>query len=267
MKRLIVPTDFSETAWNAVIHASEYCKKLKAEMLLVNVVEYSPNNLNIRAIDITDRFERNEFEMRRLISRITETFQQINVNFVLKSGSLFNVISNLQLDNDNDIIVMGTHKRSGIRRKLFGSYTSRILKDVTCPVLVIPKETKFSLATPVICAINYDSKINSTHLELLKFIIEIGSSPKLNIIHIKKGPQKSGQSLPLKQFQNLDFQFDENIGNNISQLLEENFALKSNRLLVLVKKEKVFLKRLFHKSISNELSLNATVPLLVLAAK
>ncbi len=269
MKRVIVPTDFSDTAWNATLHALEYSKIFNSELILLHVFEHSANHLNTNTVEISDSFSKEEVQMRNILRKIDElkAFKHVNIKSKCVSGSLFENLQHLVTNEGRDMVIMGTKGRIGTIQKLFGSNTSRIVKEITCPIMIIPNEFKFSLTTPVTCALDFASIINEDDLKLMKKLVNAEEESIFKIVHVIKDVKDPSKEMPLKQFDGITIKYDEIVGDSVPQLLERYARINNSRLLVIVRKEKGFFENFFNGSVSQEMTVNANVPLLVLRAK
>lgn len=269
MKRIFVPTNFSEIAWNATEHALEYSRIFEVQVILINVLENSANNLNISSKVITESFSKQEEDMEALFARINENenYQNLNVKYTCVSGPLVDCLKRAISEDGGDLVIMGTKSRKGTIAKLFGSHSSRLIKELECPILLIPSEGKFCSSTPITCAIDYGSEVNTSDLELLEQLVNADPNSVFKIIHIIENYKDQKLPLPLDQFSNIAFSYSEIVGESVPALLEKYAQINNSRLLVLVRKEKGFFLNLFHGGVSYELTMNAHVPLLVLRAK
>ena len=67
----------------------------------------------------------------------------------MRDGDPVDLIVNLAITLGVDIIVMGSHTRSGLERVLFGSVSAKVLENAPCPVLFVPDRVRQSVQTPV----------------------------------------------------------------------------------------------------------------------
>lgn len=269
MKRIIVPTNFSTAAWNATLHALEYCKLFKTELNLFHVYENSNNELNVSSVDVNQTLSDEEDQMKNLLVRIKElpNFNDVEIKTICINSSLFEGVKSILSEDGADLLIMGTAGRKGTVAKLFGSHTSRMIKEIDCPIMVIPEKFEFSFVTSVTCAIDHGSEVNNTDLNLLKQLVNSGSNSIFKIIHIIKDLKDPNKSLPLEQFADFNITYDEIVGDSVPILLEKYSKINNSRLLAIIRKEKGFFVNLFQLSVSIELTINANVPVLVLRAK
>jgi nucleotide-binding universal stress UspA family protein len=155
LKRILVPTDFSEPAKEAFRAAVELAQHFSAQLLLVHVVPpvpvpYQPLISPAPAFDITSY-------LQELVKASQDTLQKYADEHVpqglasttsVAAGDPAYEILRLAKELEADLIVIATHGHGGWRHFLFGSVAEKVVRQAECPVLVVhaPKETK--TATP-----------------------------------------------------------------------------------------------------------------------
>lgn len=141
-KNILVPTDFSEGAEEALTYACELASRLDATIHLVNVVGIPALGvpemgvaLTATVIDqlIADNQKALEIAGDKCAARIGET--------ILKTGDARDSINAAAKEVKADLIVMGTHGRRGVSRVLLGSVAESVVRTSSCPVLTIRPHT------------------------------------------------------------------------------------------------------------------------------
>jgi len=147
VKKILVPTDFTPTAENAIETARLLAKKNGAEILFLNVIEInSGESLNTTGgasagasfadgILIQESIKRSEQEMVRLVD--VSKFQGVKASYEIKLGNPFRHIFSAIDDHNIDFIVMGTKGASGLSEIIIGSNTEKVARKAKCPVLAI----------------------------------------------------------------------------------------------------------------------------------
>lgn len=139
-RRILIPTDGSGPSEAAVKAGLELARSLQAEVTLLYVVEPVVSRILIGPETVPYYPELNrdlEIAGRQALER-AEGFAQylgVPVKIELKQGSASQVI--VEEANQHDLIVMGTHGRSGLDRLLLGSVTQKVLQKSSRPVLVV----------------------------------------------------------------------------------------------------------------------------------
>lgn len=143
VERILVPTDFSETASLAINHAIDLAKRFEAEVFLVHVLEtgayqgiFSPSK----------KTEYNELEDAQIhLQKEAEKLEKesgINISQEVVSGRIYEEIVKAAEDADADLIVMGTHGSSGWEEFFVGSNAFKVVTQTSAPVLSIQEQAK-----------------------------------------------------------------------------------------------------------------------------
>ena len=146
---ILVPTDGSDTAEYAVEHAIDLAEKYDADVHALYVVDTSAIDVSLGTEQV-DRIRQGKFgDMPELEQRANEATgvvaakaeaHEIRVTEAVVAGQPHKQISSYAVDNDVDLIVMGSAGRSGVRRALLGSVAERTLRSTKIPVLVVDRD-------------------------------------------------------------------------------------------------------------------------------
>lgn len=134
MKHILVATDFSQAAENALNQAATIAQKAGIGVVLFHVNNSHTEKLMAAAGEHQDHLAS---YMESLCEGITEKFG-IACKPLVYEGSIFSEIPNEAADPDCVMLVMGTHGSQGIRQKLFGADLLKISRKSPVPVLAMP---------------------------------------------------------------------------------------------------------------------------------
>ena len=172
MKRILVPTDFSEHAEKALKAAAFIAKKTKSEIFLLHFLEL-PNQM----IDFVT--ESNHIpEVMLFIKKANETLQKIReqpyLNGITVTASIqferaFSGILSFNQKNKLDLIIMGSHGTSGIEEILIGSNTEKVVRLSEIPVLVIKKELNELKFKNFVFASDFSKEIRKPFRKMIAF--------------------------------------------------------------------------------------------------
>lgn len=143
IERILVPTDFSDTANLAINHAIDLAKRFNAELSLVHVLEtgayqgiFSPSK----------KTEFNELEETKLHlqneAHRLEKESGLSIAQEVVSGRIHEEIVKAAEDVDADLVVMGTHGASGWEEFFVGSNAYKVVTQTPVPVLSIQEQAK-----------------------------------------------------------------------------------------------------------------------------
>lgn len=145
-EKILVPTDGSETAEKAVEHALDLAEQYGAEVHALYVLDTNAMSLSLGGEQL-DRIEQGNYgEMDEVRERADSATgfvadraaeQGIEVVEHVSAGRPHSMIANYADKNGIDLVVMGSHGRSGVKRALLGSVTERTLRSTSVPILVV----------------------------------------------------------------------------------------------------------------------------------
>ncbi|WP_435320428.1 universal stress protein [Haloarchaeobius sp. TZWSO28] len=145
-ERILIPTDGSATAEVAVDKALELAELYDAEVLALYVVDTIAMDVSLGTEQVErirlgkfGEMEDLEDRARSATSRVAEKARErgLVAEEHFRGGRPHSVIADFAEDFDVDLIVMGSHGRSGVKRALLGSVTERVLRSTHRPVLVV----------------------------------------------------------------------------------------------------------------------------------
>ncbi len=139
-KNILVPTDLSEGAEEALDYACELAAKLDATVHLVNVIGIPSLGVPELGVALTSTvidsmIADNQNAIDALAAR-KSTMARIG-QVVLKTGDARDVINQTATEVAADLIVMGTHGRRGVSRAILGSVAETVVRSAPCPVLTV----------------------------------------------------------------------------------------------------------------------------------
>lgn len=136
-KKILVAVDGSVYSDYAVDQAVILGAICNSKIYLISVVDLLPEQMRM-APDLVEKMSK---EAKELLDRAQEKVSQANLSseiIVRSGGRAYDFIVQEAKERDVDLIVMGTHGRTGLRNILMGSVAQHVLGKAPCPVLVLP---------------------------------------------------------------------------------------------------------------------------------
>jgi nucleotide-binding universal stress UspA family protein len=139
LKRILVPTDFSDSANHALTYGISFAREYKAELILLHVVEtlsvgYAGDLFPVPMAEVLEEIAGYaETELAKLVVLAKE--RGVEARKVVVQGKPPAEIIQYARANSIDMIVVGTHGRGVLDHALFGSTTERVVRKAPCPVL------------------------------------------------------------------------------------------------------------------------------------
>lgn len=147
-ERMLVPTDGSKGMESTVEHALELAQRFDAQVDVLYIVDTDAVAYGLGVAHL-DRLEAGRFEgmgevtarARTAVDAVADRAEARGVNVItaIGAGRPARVIANYAEEHPIDLIVMGSHGRSGVRRLIQGSITERVARTVRVPVLVVDR--------------------------------------------------------------------------------------------------------------------------------
>ena len=129
MRRILCPVDFSETSAKAFAYADELAAALGTTIVLAHAFDMP------KKLDMSGQNNPADESLRERLQAMASSAHSEHVQQVLHAGDPGEVICWLAQECDCDLIVMGTHGRTGLAHLLFGSTAEHVLRHARCPVL------------------------------------------------------------------------------------------------------------------------------------
>lgn len=276
MIKILVPTDFSDNAMNAIAYALEFFKYQKTEFYFMHAYEaevYNHKDL-VNRTDFSAIVEsvkqQSEENLANLLAKVKEISP--NPRFTYFTISAYNSLldqSDIIVDSKNiDLVVMGTKGKSNHSHLTFGSNTLQVLKYVQCPVLAIPQNYSYEKPKHALFPTNYLIPYKRRELKLLCDLLSPYRT-KIDMLYVSKI-----NKLSFRQEDNKAFIEETICENKISyhtidsKKIETaiNTYVTDNNIdfLILVNTQHSYLENILFQSTIDKISLKISIPLLVL---
>lgn len=274
MKQILVASDFSNSASNAMAYALSLAKILQMEIAVIHAIHPTEgiNNSTYNAIFIEDYYAKK----RSALKEWAETFKQnedykdVQVKTICDVGFLRKVITKYVEYNSVSFLVMGVTGATGIKG-IVGSNASMAVTKMRIPTLIVPLESTLPSVPVVTLATDYKTtRLSVRDVKALNQILKATKPKKLEILHIsekdmdpksiKNGEKKLKEQLPSVE---INFNYVEDDGktsNGIIDFIEQN----ETDILCLVKRNHNIIYRLFASSTVNEVLNKSIKAILIL---
>lgn len=134
VKKILYPTDFSSYSNQAYFHAVALAENHRASLTIIFVYAPGFGEASGRA-KLPEHLERAYWQSQ--LEQIRPVNPRIPVHHVLLQGDPAAEIVRYSHDARIDLVVMGTHGRTGMERQLMGSVAEKVMRDAQCSVLVV----------------------------------------------------------------------------------------------------------------------------------
>lgn len=276
MRKILVPTDFSENAMNAIQYAMEIFKYDRSEFLIVHAfADEVYENTQEMSRALFEKFKEKIAQgTNRELQKIVNTMREISPNprhsyeYLAEFGSLVDVVNDLANSRDMDLIVMGTKGKSDDRDITFGSETLQVIKYVKCPVLAVPQGYQDRPPQNILFPTDYLVPYRRRELKLVSGLAMNFGVP-VTFLHISKSEKLSHRQLDNQSF--LDCWLKDNqikhlhiVGKDLETTIKHYIEEQGINMLVMVNSRHSYIENLLHKSTIEHMGLHVQIPFLVL---
>jgi nucleotide-binding universal stress UspA family protein len=172
MKKILVPTDFSEQAENALKVAAQLAKTYHAEIYLLHILEIPLQEVDAMGFhsDLPEALFFMKLARKRFENLLNQDYlQDITVHETVDFQEIFKGVFHSCKKHNIDLVVMGSHGVSGFKELLIGSNTEKIVRTSEAPVLVIKKEHDTFNVNNFVFASDFKEESKVPFLRALKF--------------------------------------------------------------------------------------------------
>ncbi|MFH6602725.1 universal stress protein [Maribacter algicola] len=276
MKKIILPTDFSDNAYNAVRYAAKLFKDIETTFYLLNTytpaVYQSEYILHSPAqIGLGDIYQENSLEnLQQVKEKIEDEFENPMHTYMLHSA--FNILLDEVLEtieNENaDLVIMGTQGATGAKEILFGTHTVHVIKKATCPVMAIPSGFEYEPIREILFPTDYEVDFKKQQLQQLLDIAEINGG-SIEVIHASTGyelteDQMRNQKKLESIFSKVAHRSHDLPSQGVIEAINSFQLNKPVDLLAMVQNKHTFFERLFIEPIIKKIGFHVTIPFMVI---
>ena len=271
MKTIIVPTDFSPIATNAMNFAADMAVNINASLMLLHIyqIPVSMTDVPVVMASADELRKSSETKLQEIKNSLTHiTSGKIKVYTEARLGDVSDELEDVCKHIQPFAVIMGTRGASGIERVLFGSTTLTAIRHLKWPVIVVPPGKEYGTGIKKIgFACDFDKVVESTPIQFIKNMVkEFGA--ELHVLNVDyKGkhfkPETPEESMLLHELLvdlNPNYHFIEHadIEDGINEFVEKN----NIDLLITIPKKHKLLDSLFKQSSTKQLVTQSHVPVM-----
>ena len=276
-KKILLPTDFSKNAWNAIVYATMLYRDHECDFYLLNV--FSTRGYSIDNMMVPEPGEANYEKAREAsengLGKAIEglTFRDDNpkhhFHAISQFNSLLEAIKDLIAKKDIEIIVMGTKGATGAKEVLYGSNAVNLMEKVReCPVLAFPESASMGALVEIVFPTSY--KTNYKRREL-KHLVEIAKSfgSSIRVLHISEDDhlnddQTNNRELLEEYFEGLDYSFHTLSNIQVQTAINCFVESRESDMIALINKKHSFFGNILSRPLIKGIGYHSKVPLLVM---
>ena len=268
MNNILVPTDFSENAENALNYGINLANHFESKIYLLSVYQVLSPTGSMKDIETFLRNE-NEAQLSKLVKKHKSAlYHDTSLEALTINGNTINTIAGLADSKDIDLIIMGTQGSSALKEIFIGSNTVGVIKRANKPVLAIPCDFQYRPFKKIVLAIDEDDYFPEEQIHPLISLAKNYNS-KILVYHISDPETGKGIGPSIDEYlKGLDYSIHENVGvTNINKGINEFVEKNDADLLCMITRKRKFLEGIFNPSVTSKEAFDSPVPLLVLRQK
>ena len=277
MKKILLPTDFSKNAYNAIKYAIELYKGEPCEFFIVHsyyLPGYDKNDLlsleptDERLNEVKGIAEKN-MEALKVQVRFNDDNSDDKLHFLNEFGSFNDVLKKIVDKEDIKLIIIGTRGETDDKNAVLGSNAVNAMEKVrNCPVLAIPGDIIFKAPNEIVFPTNFKTHYKEIELATLIEISRLTNAP-IRILHVQKDKNLSKEQLENKALlhQILDatsFTNHELYNLNLQEGVRCFAQSRESEMIAFINKKHNFFESVFSNPMVIDLGNNANVPVLAL---
>ncbi len=276
MRKVLIPTDFSDNSLNAIRYALELFKYERSDFFIIHA--YADNVYESETFSDREAFTvikekvkaQTEDELKKIIKKIKKWSP--NPKHKYTTFSLFGTLideANEVVDSENiDVLVMGTKGETNDRNITFGSNTLQVMKYVKCPVLAVPVGCKPYPPNHVLFPTDFLLPFKKRELKLVSTIAR-SFVADINFLHVMNFDnlsfrQEDHKALLESCMGKNKVLFHKIKGSSLTSAIDAFIEKHQIDLLVMVNSRHSFLEDYLYQSTIDKIGLHIKIPFLVL---
>lgn len=270
MKKVFLPTDFSDNARQSLDYAAQLFSDEGVEFILIHTYDPVPTPAYVTSSKLAETIEEDsledlEKEQRYLSDKIQNSDSRIRI--ISRRGALATVLKNSGAINQIDLIIMSP--RGEGQSQGYGSNTLAVMRSSQIPVLVIMEDKHFYPFNKILFAADLVGYSEDTLAFPLDFFVRQYNS-NIEVVHfgLEESDEKSEVMAELvktfgEERTHAEFIQEENVLDGLNNSIQNH----KPDLLVLVNRHRWFFSKLFIKSVTRNMIVDSPIPILILHDK
>lgn len=193
---VLIPTDFSDNAWNAAVYAMKLMAKEECTFYFLNAMNAKISAMSNMSKKFNEVLSENAFKELRSLKAMAEAAQHESKHefeIVFSSENINGAINACIKKYNINLVVMGTKGATGAKEIFFGSNTvSMIFRMSLCPMMVIPEDYHFKTPTQIAFPTNYMRPYRAEDLKPLFTMVEMFGI-RIRVVHIQQKSRLSAE--------------------------------------------------------------------------
>lgn len=271
MKQILVATDFSNSAGNALAYALSMAKILQMEVIAIHAIHPTEgiNNSTYNAIFIESYYQNKRTALAEWAEKIRDkqNLNEIKLTTICDVGFLKTVLTKYITDRPVELLVMGITGSTGITG-IVGSNASMVVTKMRIPTLIVPLESNFPSFPIITLATDYETKLSPKDVNALSEMLKASGTKRMQVLYVaEKTDQKHiqiGEESIRALLPHTEIEFNYINGSSAPNGIMDFITTNHTDILCLVKHHHNIIYRLFTSSTVNQVMNKSVKAILVL---
>ncbi len=276
MLKILLPTDFSPNAWNAITYALQLFREERCKFYILHAytpafyrMDYLVGGPSFSAIP--------DYGVELSLAGLDKTLEDIriqyhNPNHSFEAVSAFNLltdeINELTGEKEIDLVVMGTKGATGAKEIFLGTNTVYVIRKSTVPVLAVPESFEYRPVRKILFPTDYWSQYKEDEVGQLVKIAAMCKA-KVSVMHVKEEydlteKQEENKACLTSMLQNTPHYFEVLKGALMPNAVIDHIEEFNHDLLVMMNRKHSFLERMLWKQNIDQISFHVQIPFMVI---
>lgn len=272
MKNIIVPTDFSKNAANAMHYAAALAQAAKARLVLYHAFPYPviSTDVPVEIQSYIDEMTENHVEKLIKLRHSLEEKYPIEINCIAQAGSVAYNLQEIMQREKGDLAVMGLRGANPAINVLIGSTTFEVLRQGKTPLLIVPHEVAFHKPERILFACDDPYIENASVVRPLKDLATLfGAEIEVYMVNppqLIPAPAKTPRMSNLERhFDKLKHAYTFDQAEGVRESILKGISESKADILTMIPRHHSVWSYLFGKSDTYSIALQTTIPMLTLA--
>lgn len=275
MLKILVPVDFTRASMAALHYAWHFATETNSEITLMHIVQAGFTTADPMLLDTLDAAMQSASErMQKFLYEYEAAYGKAPEGITLSQDVRFGIpgfaIADMANDLSYDYVVTGMRDHHSFVDKMLGTTSAIIVRNCSCPVLLIHEKTRWVKPEKVIFTIDHETDFDESVLDFCRFNLHFNAPT--DFIHVKEseeadfaGKEALLHELFLKNPPGFAFTIKSITGGDVVQSIVDYTIFEKADLIVMVHRKRGFLDSVFKRSLSLTTAEGLHLPVMILS--
>lgn len=278
--RILIPTDFSKNAFNAIEYAMALFQEKPCELYFLHTYflpGYARENFfspKPSDADFEKRKKRAEAGLKRFKSRMKayEKNDRHTYHYLNEFGSFYDVMQQKAENNNIDLIVMGTKGQTDSKSVILGTNSVNVMEKIRiCPTLAIPSDIRYKKPNEIVLPTSFRTDYDEKEINTLLTIAELTGAP-IRVLHVQNRrvmveTRRKNKELLDNLLKDANYTHHTLYDIDLRTAVQAFVQSRESEMIAFVNKKHNFFGSIFSNPLVKELGMHTNIPLLAMHDK